>query len=92
MSKHTPGPWRIELKNGKPRVIVALKEKVVCEHTYWFGKVDEANFRILAASLDLLEALKSVMEEVQEDSPQANEYTHKAMAEARAAIAKAEGA
>ena len=95
MSKHTPGPWRIN-GNNMFRWIVADSEvfthsddvnrsayggNMVCE------SVHEANARLIAAAPELLEALKELM--VAADRVSAEPVTR--LGKARAAIAKAEG-
>ena len=70
-AKATPGEWRRkEDFRGDLRTVMALKEKVVVEYRYLFGKVDEANLDFIAhARTDIpyllrrLEAAEAVAEE-----------------------------
>lgn len=88
MTKHTPGPWNLELgRDGAPR---GLKGPAEVEHrniVNWNGfasptkQVSMANARLIAAAPDLLRALECLLE-----------MGHaKAGDLARAAIAKARG-
>ena len=95
MTTHTPGPWSVDSESGndgEAEVIVAAS-RTICWTADTFdddeGAVitdeDRANGKLIAASPDLLAALKNALAEIwMDDDP--------AWAEgARAAIAKAEG-
>lgn len=99
MSKHTPGPWRV-LNDGitvvppKPR-----GQTVICRMREVYGNRAERqkNAALVAASPDLLEALREVIRlvprpyatvDVLDKGP---DPEHPAVIAARATIAKAEG-
>jgi hypothetical protein len=88
MSKHTPGPWTIDVAYGgwsirSKGIMLALSGGSI---STWITPEDEdaANARLIAAAPDLLEALKRVCSHGYRTSPDWDN--------ARAAIAKAEGA
>jgi len=86
-NKHTPGPWSVEgvgiralVRAGINGVIVAVRHRLPAgEH--------EANTRLIAAALELLENLIGCMEALASHAPDCIEVQC-----ARAAIAKAGGA
>ena len=84
---HTPGPWRVE-HDYKPYVIGPNAGKSVCAITGTGAMLPEApdNARLIAASPDLLEALKGLLisAEISLAPPHVTQS-------ARAAIAKATG-
>lgn len=60
MSKHSPGPWRVD-----GRKVMAMKEKQVCEVPCYgvvHGKVDIVNAHLIAAAPDLLAALTECLD------------------------------
>jgi hypothetical protein len=88
MSKHTPGPWKIE-HDYKPYVINAGAGHTICAitGTAAIRPEAEANARLIAAAPEMLEALKLVRE-----SGLADEYGASAVEDAiNAAIKKATG-
>lgn len=93
--KHTPGPWRVDpvvrtlvVGTADPMPIIADTEAASP-----FGvDVDAANARLIAACPELLEALKTLADEVYRLSGHAlSPKTEPIMVQACAAIAKAEG-
>lgn len=91
MSKHTPGPWKQCIFNGiEQTTIQATDKSLVAAASYRQGdKSWSANARLIAAAPELLEALKHCADwmaavTLSEDTP--------VLMQARAAIAKAEGA
>ncbi len=92
-AKHTPGPWR---QNDHPQRGNQLYVRIgsgcanaIVERKDTFGKVsdeDIANARLIAAAPDLLEACRQMLFDVFED------VHPETVKQARAAIAKAEGA
>lgn len=68
MSKHTPGPWRVEIDDSPdaawawqwPTIVSDEYEVVGTEGMYGDLETDMANARLIAAAPDLLEALKEV--------------------------------
>jgi hypothetical protein len=89
MSKHTPGPWELTTEEGGMgdcRVIRANGEPLMCDTQYypWCPESD-ADWRLIAAAPDLLEALKAVT-----TAGDVVAYGA-ALHDARAAIAKATG-
>ncbi len=95
MSKHTPGPWRVEVDTDPeaswerkwPTINAEKYEVVGCEGFYGDYETDMANARLIAAAPDLLDALVQFVDEFEgcyaDGEP--------AMIKARAAIAKATG-
>jgi hypothetical protein len=91
---HTPGPWRIEERNGMAANQYG-RFNVSASHYSRPGVIDgrdcvvevrdEANARLIAAAPDLLEALKNLVAFLDDQD------NFKFTEEARAAIAKAEG-
>ena len=97
MSKHTPGPWliaesvvsrhavtnmrRIRSKNE------GLEHGAVCDvYGIQDGSEASANARLIAAAPDLLDALKTIIEDIDSEFGTDCDYN-----KARAAIAKATG-
>lgn len=61
MSKHTPGPWRVEEWDGVPLRITT--DSVIVARVEWDQPIadeDEANARLIAAAPDLLEAAQNL--------------------------------
>lgn len=101
-AKHTPGPWsavsyvngKIALEDDQGLGTIALVDTV---HTIKDPREQEANARLIASAPELLEALELAAQALQScyevDSYPANGGTEqdKALATARAAIAKAKG-
>lgn len=90
-TKHTPGPWFLNLENA----VVNPMLDVIIGHVEYLDDVDEAraNARLIAAAPELLQALQGLM-------PVVNRIMHisgetwdlddeEAVQEARAVIAKA---
>ncbi len=75
MSKHTPGPWKREIRS----VLIPIAPYEWAEA--YGGSI--ANARLIAAAPDLLEALKGVLRVADRKTDEFDA--------ARAAIAKAEG-
>lgn len=98
MSKHTPGPWRVEPVEDQEVLILTQEHGRIAE-CFWIGdsqgpRLDAtlANARLIAAAPELLEALRYCVGRLQdietlESAPLALKY----LADARALIAKAEG-
>lgn len=98
--KHTPGPWNvfptgIEGKHG-PTVSIDKNPLKIIARPDWHGDHQEylANATLIAAAPDLLEALQSLMADLQDagddrNPENGNEYA--ACINAREAIAKATG-
>jgi len=86
MSKHTPGPWTFVHEGGiDGGYFIDAKEDVVVLPR---GRLTEADARLIAAAPDLLAALKLLVAFGEGSFAQAVG----AWEQARAAIAKAEGA
>jgi hypothetical protein len=103
-SKHTPGPWKAQLREGYVRHHAKGQWEVVSayETEWWIADAaphtgcDEANARLIAAAPELLAALETVLswaEPVAGDNrdKEAAANEEASIALARAAIAKAEG-
>lgn len=107
MSKHTPGPWLTDRNNVHTGQIAIIHH---CLNNDWvevwtdkwaqtgLGEEEqEANARLIAAAPDLLEALKTAMQQLETDaifmslSGANGDHQAKAALIARAAIAKTTG-
>jgi hypothetical protein len=87
MSKHTPGPWRTEIDGELVGPLGGfMPVGGGCYGSPWMTGITEearkADARLIAAAPELLEALRSMLEDDDHDE---------AKRKARAAIAKAEG-
>lgn len=59
-TKHTPRSWQVDALHG---VVKTDKgEWVICGEGDWVGTISEANARLIAAAPELLEALHTAME------------------------------
>lgn len=92
MSKHTPGPWKVDkyIDSGKPSLSVSANGSEVAQASSWAGDgADEAgaNARLIAAAPELLEACREA-KEVLDDLPCG---AAEALKKIDAAISKAEG-
>lgn len=88
--KHTPGPWRYEKRSD--RVIYAGDESLFCDMRYYpWCSANEADWPLVAAAPELLDALRRVIELAEGGFNYRDIAWQSAHAEARAAIAKAEG-
>lgn len=82
--KHTPGPWKWD----QPSVFNAAGIPIAHIFNHLDPKEKEANAQLIASAPDLLEALKSVLDELPQSMyPKNLKYMQKAIA----AIAKAQG-
>lgn len=97
MTGYTPGPWAV--KHGK--WITAIRGdhegEIIAGPTYWMEDAPEeaaANARLIAASPDLLAALKMLHDNIAEYAAlnHLGGFDNQDMRNARAAIAKATGA
>jgi hypothetical protein len=104
MNKHTPGPWAIKFR-GDHSAYISLGDPTTGGPHKQFDIAfdsrhpsDVADARLIAAAPDLLAALKALLAVAPPKAPGAgvivgSEEKHKAaIAAARAAVAKAEGA
>ena len=97
-AKHTPGPW-LTHKEGFSSIYIEsrigggmLQEVASCGPTGEGRDQQEANARLIAAAPELLEALKEVVEILDEVLGFGTEPSHgNIAAKARAVIAKATG-
>ncbi len=94
MSKHTPGPWKIEYSDTSTRPDLKIKGNMLVATTpplHSDREINEevkANARLIAAAPDLLAAAKAALSLLTDDGYQGgNEWTVKVL---RATIAKAE--
>ena len=93
-AKHTPGPWRVEVDTGPeaawerkwPTIHAEKYEVVGCEGLYGDYETDMANARLIAAAPDLLNALQSIIDDIDSEFGTDCDYN-----KARAAIDKATG-
>jgi hypothetical protein len=100
MTKHTPGPWRVDA--GCPRQVIwydgaRMRVVATCSDNLGLinGAVEEAmaNARLIAAAPELLESLKWAMKHVENVFALAYRFDHERplLEAARNAIAKATG-
>ena len=105
MSKHTPGPWEAKCRNvcykGGEYDKDQFLQWEVCgpEEPDGRGSFYQSDALLIAAAPELLEALKkaeahlhALMAHIDTKPPKFQEYCWEKVLEARAAIAKAEGA
>ena len=88
-SKHTPGPWEVVALNGFGPFAIRMGTPKGTGHPthYGVGQIGtEANARLIAAAPELLAGLKALISELPNYMAKS-----KAVSEASAAIAKAEG-
>lgn len=93
-AQHTPGPWAVEKRYGD---VVDVNGRTLCVHGMALTSTEEAkaNSLLMAAAPELLATLQELVADIADrfdmDSPSTNPGIKSAIAEARAAIAKAEG-
>lgn len=89
MSKHTPGPWHRNIRaNGHYPVVFAGRNQHVATATQQTDPAEtEANIDLIATAPELLQALRELIEAATHHQADAAA----ALAQARAAVAKAEG-
>lgn len=90
MSKHTPGPWKVDKRERETLITAAAMPYVAAVSSSLHGQpgTGEANARLIAAAPDLLDALQCyVMLYASLDT----EGKQKLRDRAEAAITKAEG-
>jgi hypothetical protein len=79
---HTPGPWQVNYRRITPVNARQDGSDDIC-HVYGDDEVDMANARLIAASPELLEALKRIREDlVRQYSPYVYEVNFKYIDEA----------
>jgi hypothetical protein len=95
MSKHTPGPWKVETERFRPRdidyfVVPSNPDSgiAICEI---YRKPYKANARLIAAAPELLSALKLAEEAILDAERIAGFGQPMVLSHIRDAIAKAEG-
>ncbi|MFA5379870.1 MAG: hypothetical protein WC455_29190 [Dehalococcoidia bacterium] len=88
-SKHTPGPWGIDINSVGEYLISAgpIGTPVDYLAVITNRKRSKANARLIAAAPELLEALAFCVEALEVEAPIYRDH----IAQARAAIAKAKG-
>ncbi len=98
MSEHTPGPWEIsygKIRPARPIEGYTIGYAPICivrgDKRLHGNGVREANARLIAAAPELLEALKAVIDWLDDGSILLSEVCAANVLQARAAIAKAEG-
>jgi hypothetical protein len=67
MSKHTPGPWKVEENyhwNRKVNVVPATGKDIA-----FVQNLNEADARLIAQAPAMLEALKEVLDEIEKEHP-----------------------
>ena len=87
MSKHTPGPWIVVSRGMFSPKVVDANGLGIC-HTTYAPTGAEDNARLIAAAPDLLKALQYMLNVCPAIDAQGEEAHY----QARAVIAKAEGA
>jgi hypothetical protein len=96
-SKHTPGPWKAQLREGYvgqwevegQYEVIATGETALVADVASYTECDDANARLIAAAPELLEALMGLRLYV--DPLMGGEEVDNARRAANAAIAKATG-
>ena len=95
MNKHTPGPWTVNIPNNRETAIRGIHggDYVIADilNDGYEDDEQEANARLIAASPDMLEALRRVANLNENAGEIGDGMLRTIVAEARAAIAKAEG-
>lgn len=99
MSKHTPGPWRVEIDDSPdaawawqwPTIVSDEYEVVGTEGLYGDLETDMANARLIAAAPELLVALQLMVDRFLDTEGSYGVWENEAIEAARAAIAKATG-
>lgn len=96
VAQHTPGPWAVRPNgaNSSPFGIEDAEQNHIASAIFEMTNGIEgarANARLIAAAPDMLAALKRLWELGQEPYPEVERETADALADARNAIAKAEG-
>ena len=94
ITKHTPGPWRVE--SGPYYRAIRVDGEVIADVRQIGRSFNESNARLLAAAPELLAALEMAVQHYDEwASADLSDYLDEArlpwLAPARAAIAKAKG-
>ena len=91
-AQHSPGPWRISYERGTTQIRTADNESIMCDETYYpWVPEKEADWHLIAAAPDLLEALDNLWAWVKNwdaefmDDPEFDRSIYEA------AIAKAKG-
>ena len=95
-ASHTPGPWVAEFHGDDASIEIWAESALIADvHSHVFGSHGQDDARLMAAAPDLLEALETLCTGLEwniENHPTImNESDSQALAEARAAIAKATG-
>ena len=64
MSKHTPGPWKLIVSSEQQRrIIQAGKHALMCDEMYYpWCPENDADWQLIAASPDLLNALRRAVD------------------------------
>lgn len=87
-TQHTPGPWVVFagtiIQDEKERTIVALDESHACGLDFYEIR---SNARLIAAAPELLASLREMCAALEDT----NSGAYRTLADAKAAIAKAEG-
>jgi hypothetical protein len=62
-SAHSPGPWRYERRDGDRYIYAADGESLQCDMDYYpWVSANEADWPLIAAAPELLEALRNLRE------------------------------
>ena len=96
MSNHTPGPWRRNVEGRNEDAWRVVSESKATGYIAFIPPQHEnaeANSRLIAAAPSLLEALKNTLDALYNETHGEDDtsYVREVKADARAAIAKAEG-
>lgn len=58
---HTPGPWRVTEEDGDRELLAANGESLMCDLQYYpWTPASDADWRLIAAAPELLEALTMI--------------------------------
>lgn len=86
-TKHTPGPWWVDDNGCVAAGHGDTYETIAIMHDWQGDSEREANARLIAAAPELLEALRAVLDEIDEN--ECGQSLSVRIGKARAAIAKA---
>lgn len=96
MTEHTPGPWAVSSHHGRLTVATHDGSMIIADCRVASDDEFQANARLIAAAPEMLAALRYAVDVIEEAAggreSQLSSDEQAALAQARAAIAKANGA
>lgn len=91
-AKHTLGPWRVSYERGTTKIRTADNESIMCDETYYpWVPENDADWHLIAAAPDLLEALEWALDAWDTHNRTGDPMQGDWESDAIAAIAKAKG-